>query len=92
MLLQALNLLNDSPLLFPALECAHIIRIALSIDAAPRIPARAKLAASLSLILWTSLLIIGRGIGYIEPPLDKIHARFFAPEIALAAFPADRRL
>ena len=64
MLLQALNLLNDSPLLFPALECAHIIRIALSIDAAPRIPARAKLAASLSLILWTSLLIIGRGIGY----------------------------
>lgn len=30
MLLQALNPLNDSPLIFPALECAHIIGFALS--------------------------------------------------------------
>lgn len=122
--LQALNPLNDSPLIFPALERAHIIGFALSIgtialldfrlgmglllitcgllmagcraeeyyhnalfrtkmtvlalvgvhalifrrgvyrntaalDAAPRIPARAKLTASLSLILWTSLVIAG---------------------------------
>ena len=91
MLLQALNPLNDSPLIFPALECAHIIGFALSIDAAPRIPAQAKLAASLSLILWTSLVIAGRGIGYIETPLDKIHARFFAPAIASTAGPADRQ-
>jgi hypothetical protein len=49
------------------------------LDAAPRMPAEAKLAAALSLILWTSLVIAGRGIGYIEPPLDKIHARL-APE------------
>jgi hypothetical protein len=31
MLLQALSPLNDSPLIFPALECAHIIGFALSI-------------------------------------------------------------
>jgi hypothetical protein len=47
------------------------------LDAAPRIPAQAKLAGALSLILWTALVIAGRGIGYIEPPLDKIHARLF---------------
>jgi uncharacterized membrane protein len=43
-------------------------------DATGRIPGRAKLAAALSLILWTSLLICGRGIGYIQPDLDRIHA------------------
>ena len=43
-------------------------------DRAARIPGRAKLAAALSLVLWTSMVICGRGIGYIEPPLDKIHA------------------
>lgn len=39
------------------------------------IPGQAKLAAAISLLLWTGLVIAGRGIGYIEPPLDKIHAR-----------------
>jgi len=48
------------------------------LDAAPRIPTQAKLAAALSLILWSGLVVAGRGIGYIEPPLDKIHARRFA--------------
>jgi len=43
-------------------------------DRAGRIPGRAKIAAALSLGLWTSMVICGRGIGYIEPPLDKIHA------------------
>ncbi|MEP7355290.1 MAG: DUF6644 family protein [Acidobacteriota bacterium] len=38
-----------------------------------QVPARAKLAAVLSLILWLSIMICGRGIGYIEPPLN-IHA------------------
>src|SRR5271166_5419738 len=37
-------------------------------------PGRAKLAACLSIALWTSIVCAGRGIGYIEPPLDKIHA------------------
>jgi len=43
-------------------------------DKAGRIPGRAKLAAALSLMLWLGMIIAGRGIGYIEPPLDKIHA------------------
>lgn len=43
-------------------------------DKSGAIPGRAKLAASLSLILWTCMVICGRGIGYIEPPLDKLHA------------------
>jgi hypothetical protein len=46
-----------------------------ALDRAPRVPGRAKLAAALSLILWICVAIAGRGIGYIEPPLDKIHAR-----------------
>lgn len=40
-----------------------------------QMPGRAKLAAAISLILWTGLVIAGRGIGYIEPPLEKIHAQ-----------------
>ena len=38
------------------------------------IPARARLAAALSLVLWLGLLICGRGIGYINPDLDRVHA------------------
>jgi len=45
------------------------------LDAAAAMPGQAKLAAALSLLLWTGLVVAGRGIGYIEPPLDKIHAR-----------------
>lgn len=43
------------------------------IDRAPVIPARAKLAASLSLLLWTCVACAGRGIGYLDPPLEKLH-------------------
>ncbi|MGH7969024.1 MAG: DUF6644 family protein [Limisphaerales bacterium] len=43
--------------------------------ARPRIPGRAKLAASLSILLWVAVACAGRGIGYIDPPLDKLHAR-----------------
>ena len=69
-----------------------VYRNTAALDAAPEIPAQAKLAASLSLILWTSLVIAGRGVGYIEPPLDKIHARHFAaPAIVSKAVPAGRR-
>jgi len=46
-----------------------------ALDSSPSIPANAKLAAALSLLLWTSIACCGRGIGYIEPPLDKIHAQ-----------------
>jgi hypothetical protein len=46
-----------------------------ALDQAPTVPGNAKLAAALSLLLWTSIACCGRGIGYIEPPLDKIHAQ-----------------
>ena len=46
-----------------------------ALDRSPSVPANAKLAAALSMLLWTSIACCGRGIGYIEPPLDKIHAR-----------------
>ena len=60
------------------------------IDAEARsVPGNAKLAAALSLLLWTSIACCGRGIGYIEPPLDKIHARLqlkiFVKDAALVA-------
>lgn len=50
------------------------------LDRNPEIPARVKLAASLSLVLWTGMVIGGRGIGYIEPPLDKLHAAIATPQ------------
>lgn len=46
----------------------------MEIDRAPQIPPRAKVAAGLSLLLWASIACVGRGIGYIEPPLSKLHA------------------
>jgi hypothetical protein len=59
-----------------------------ALDAAAQMPGRAKLAASLSLILWTCLIIAGRGIGYIEPPLDLLHAKNSGG--ARAYIPADQ--
>lgn len=57
-----------------------------ALDRAPVIPRNAKVAAALSLLLWTSVACCGRGIGYIEPPLEKIHAGFhFVKEAALTA-------
>jgi hypothetical protein len=50
-----------------------------AIDKAPRIPGRVKVAAGLSLLLWTCVACAGRGIGYIDPPLDKIHAALYWP-------------
>ena len=47
---------------------------AAEMDQAGRIPGKAKAAAALSLVLWIGVAICGRGIGYIEPPLDKLHA------------------
>ncbi len=45
------------------------------IDKSPEIPVRAKVAAALSMVLWASIACAGRGIGYIDPPLDKLHAQ-----------------
>jgi hypothetical protein len=47
---------------------------AAALDRAAKIPAAAKLAAILSLLLWAGIACAGRGIGYIEPPLNQIHA------------------
>ena len=43
-------------------------------DASGMVPSRAKVAAALSLVLWLGLLICGRGIGYLDADLNKIHA------------------
>ena len=43
------------------------------LDASPLIPTRAKVAGTLSLILWTSVVCAGRLIGYYEPPQQKGH-------------------
>ena len=50
------------------------------IDLARRIPGRAKLAAIPSLLLWAGVACAGRGIGYIEPPLEKLHAKALVPQ------------
>jgi hypothetical protein len=56
------------------------------LDRTPTAPANAKLAAVISMLLWTSIACCGRGIGYIEPPLDKIHAEIHVVyDSALAA-------
>ena len=44
------------------------------LDGAAEMPGRAKAAAALSLVLWVCIACAGRGIGYIETPIDKIHA------------------
>jgi hypothetical protein len=45
------------------------------IDRARQIPGQVKLAAFLSLLLWAGIACAGRGIGYIDPPLSKLHAQ-----------------
>ncbi len=46
---------------------------AADLDQAKEIPRQAKVAAGLSLLLWTGVMIAGRGIGYIEVPFG-LHA------------------
>ena len=64
-----------------------VYQSAAEFDREASIPGRAKLAAALSLILWTGVMCAGRGIGYIEPPLDKLHASAARPEFAGDANP-----
>ncbi|PWT97318.1 MAG: hypothetical protein C5B51_31585 [Terriglobia bacterium] len=71
----------------------RVYRRAAEFDTTGRIPGQAKLAASLSLLLWTGMVIAGRGIGYIEPPIG-IHAaipgpyRSMAPPVRYSGAPA----
>jgi hypothetical protein len=43
------------------------------LDQAAEVPLRAKVAAGLSITLWSCIMIAGRGIGYIEVPFG-LHA------------------
>ena len=45
-----------------------VYRRSVEFDKLAQAPARAKLAAGFSLLLWLCLLCAGRGIGYIHPP------------------------
>lgn len=56
---------------------------AAEIDLARRIPGRAKWAAILSLLLWAGVACAGRGIGYIEPPLEKLHAKLMPADATM---------
>jgi hypothetical protein len=46
---------------------------AAEMDKMPEPPARAKLAADLSLILWLCIACAGRAIGYVNPPAGSHH-------------------
>lgn len=48
---------------------------AAELDAAPRTPVRAKLAAGLSLLLWAGIMIAGRGIGYLRATGDTHYSK-----------------
>jgi hypothetical protein len=51
---------------------------ATELDRAATVPGQAKLAAGLSLLLWAGVACAGRGIGYIDAPLEKLHAEVHA--------------
>jgi hypothetical protein len=53
---------------------SRVYNRAAELDRGTQLPAGAKLAGIISLLLWIGIACAGRGIGYIEPPLDKIHA------------------
>lgn len=57
------------------------------LDKAPTTPGAVKVAAALSLLLWTGVAICGRGIGYIEPPVAKLHAGITVPTSVLRGLP-----
>ena len=83
------NVFFRTKLVLLALVCVHalvfrggVYNNTAALDLAGTIPGKAKLAAALSLILWISIACAGRGNGYIEAPLEKIHAKLFsAPQV-----------
>ena len=42
-----------------------------------------EVAAILSLLLWAGVACAGRGIGYIEPPLEKLHAKLMPADATM---------
>jgi uncharacterized protein DUF6644 len=86
------NIFFRLKLMFLALAAIHALVFrrgvfdnAAELDKLKRMPGRAKLAAGLSLAIWTGVAIAGRGIGYIEPPFG-IHAEFFHSIATWGAF------
>jgi hypothetical protein len=69
---------------------SRVYNRAVELDRAPQLPAGAKLAGAISLLLWIGIACAGRGIGYIEPPLDKIHAGLFAAPAPVAVVSVTR--
>jgi hypothetical protein len=73
-------------IIFELVFYRSVYRDPAALDRSPGISGSAKMAAALSLALWTAIACCGRGIGYIEPPLDKIHAGIqFMNQAAIAA-------
>jgi hypothetical protein len=71
-----------------------VYRRADELDAARRMPGQAKLAASLSLLLWFGIVCAGRGIGDIVYPLRQERSQTHAARVLQSAFsasPRDRR-
>jgi hypothetical protein len=56
---------------------ASVYRNTEALDKAPGTPGMVKVAACLSLLLWTGVAICGHGIGYIQAPIQKLHAAIF---------------
>jgi hypothetical protein len=48
-----------------------VYRNTAALDRAPQLPAVAKSAAAISLVLWISVACLGRWIAYYEPPRDR---------------------
>lgn len=63
------------------------------LDRAPVIPAKAKVAAILSLALWTGMFTMGRLIAYWEPkqPKQQTSIQSAPPRVAGTPLAADRR-
>jgi hypothetical protein len=78
------NVFFRTKLILFALVAIHAIvfrgvyRNQAELDRASRMPARAKIAASLSLLLWLSILGAGRAIGYV-PGRSGLHFSLLAP-------------
>lgn len=68
----------------------RLYNVAARLDKLNQPPARAKLAAGLSLLLWLCIVIAGRGIGYISAPAGSHHyAGLVAPASRVAVVPAN---
>jgi len=85
------NIFFRLKLLFLMLVCVHLLVFRRGVldgitqlGPKSRTPGQVKLTAALSLLLWTSVAICGRGIGYIELPYG-LHAKILHSITTLAA-------